>query len=203
MHQRPVIEFEKAQIRPRNHRHVVGGHQHGGTLRIDLAQEQENGVLCTVVQISCRFVGQQDKRVVGQCPGNGDALLFTTGEFVRKRRGLRAQPDLREQARDLVTDLCLRRARDFQSERHVLFGGPIGEQPKILKHDAKPATQDRNLARLDRMARKAGDAQLARGRAFGHRQQLQQGALARATMAHQKHELPFAHLEGDVAQGRA
>ena len=49
------------------------------------------------VEVAGRLVGDDDTRAVGQGPGDGDALLLTTGEPGRQMTHARAEADLVQQ----------------------------------------------------------------------------------------------------------
>jgi hypothetical protein len=144
-----------------------------------------------VIEVAGRFVSQQHEGVIDQRARDGNALLLTAREFVRERRGFRRESHLHQQSGYLGADGRARGTRDFQRERHILLSGAIGKQAKILKHDAEAAAQLRNLALFDGRRRKTADAHFALGGALGHRDQLEQRALARAAVPGEKEKLPL------------
>ena len=44
----------------------------------EFAEDDVGGGL---VEVACRLVGENQRRLVGECAGNGDALLFTAGQL--------------------------------------------------------------------------------------------------------------------------
>src|SRR5689334_18484826 len=60
------------------------GHQHDSDAVLVEPFEQADDVLRrTAVERTGRLVGKYDLRIIGKCPGYGDALLLPAGEFRR------------------------------------------------------------------------------------------------------------------------
>mgnify|MGYP006960937243 CR=1 FL=1 len=56
-------------------------------------KELQNFLACLRVKISCRFVSQQNGRLIYNSSGNCNSLLFPTGQFLRERFVLLCQSD--------------------------------------------------------------------------------------------------------------
>ena len=50
--------------------------------RIDILEDLHNFFAGLGIQVSCRFIGQDDRRIGNQRSRNGDALPLTAGEFI-------------------------------------------------------------------------------------------------------------------------
>ena len=70
----------------------------------------------TFVEITGRFVGQDDRRTVDQGAGDGDALAFAAGKLRRQVFEARAETDLRKQRAGGRVRGKLRRAGDARGE---------------------------------------------------------------------------------------
>src|SRR5581483_6144737 len=63
---------------------VVGDHQDGlSELLIGLPQHVEHYAGILGIEIPCRLIGEDQRRVIDQCACQGDALLLAAGEFAR------------------------------------------------------------------------------------------------------------------------
>jgi len=61
---------------------VVGDHDHGRTLVANRFQQLENMSAGIIVQVTCRFICQDELWRIEQRPCDGDALLFAARKFV-------------------------------------------------------------------------------------------------------------------------
>ena len=59
----------------------MGHHYDGLAFAVDRLEEVENALAGFGVEVAGRFVGENDCRVVGQHPGEGDALLLADAQF--------------------------------------------------------------------------------------------------------------------------
>ena len=50
---------------------------------MNLPQQRHDVATIRRIQVARGLVGQDDRRIVGERPSKGDALLFTTGKFSR------------------------------------------------------------------------------------------------------------------------
>ena len=84
LHHFAAVQHGDAVRMPLDDLHVVG-HQHHGQTSALLQCAQQGEELCPqcAVEGGGGFVGEQDVRIVGQGHGDEDALLLSTGQFVR------------------------------------------------------------------------------------------------------------------------
>ena len=63
----------------------IVGNQYDGLMEIpvEFIQQVQDGLTADVIQGSGGFIAQQQQGVLGDRPGNGDALLFTAGKLGR------------------------------------------------------------------------------------------------------------------------
>src|SRR5256714_451729 len=92
-------------------------------------------------------------------------------------------------------------ARDLERERDILLRGAVLQQAEVLEHDAEPAPQHRDVLAAQLRHVEPGDAYLAARHGFFGEHQLQDGRLAGAGVAGEKHELALGDVEGEVLQG--
>src|SRR5688500_19930559 len=91
-------------------------------------------------------------------------------------------------------------AGHLERERDVLGGGPIFQQPEILKDDPQPAPQSRDLVHLERMDEMPAHAHLAvRGPLLGI-EQLHERGLPGTRVPSEEDELPLPDMKGDVLE---
>ena len=76
---------------------VVGDHDDGPTALDEGAEELQHDLGRERVEVAGRLVGDEDRRVIGQRSGDGDALLLATGRARRQLAGLVGHPDPLEQ----------------------------------------------------------------------------------------------------------
>src|ERR1700730_3541193 len=72
---------------------IVRYHQHGVTSAVELAKNFHHDGFVLFVEIACGLVGENELGVIDERTGNGDALLFATGEVRRKMRETVAEAD--------------------------------------------------------------------------------------------------------------
>ena len=96
-----MMEFD-ATVGQASDDRIVGDHDDGAALGMELAQQPEDDLFVLGVQIAGGLVGQDDLRIVDEGAGNADALLLAAGKLRGQvmRRGLqadaaRARPGLR------------------------------------------------------------------------------------------------------------
>jgi hypothetical protein len=87
------------------------------------------------VQRSRRFVAQQDVGALGDCPGNGNALLLAARQLGREV--MQSLPQADEHQRIFRGH---RIERDFSHQRHVLEGREAGDQVVELEYEADVLT---------------------------------------------------------------
>jgi hypothetical protein len=178
----------------------VGGHQDRHALRGDLADHGQHLADQLRVQRAGDLVEQQHSRPHGQGPGDGHPLLLAAGEPVGVLAGLVGQTDAGQERPGLLLRLGLRAAvHDRGSQGHVVQHGQVREQVVGLEHHAEPAADlvgvdprigdvlavEEHLPVVDGLEQ-AGAAQ--------------QGGLARARAADQRHHLVLAHGQVDPAE---
>ena len=97
------------------------------------------------VEVAGRLVAEDDRRLAGQRPGDGDALLLATGELARAMLQPVAETD---GVHDLVEPLLVGLAAgERRRERDVLQRGQRRHQVVRLEDEADlVATQQRELA---------------------------------------------------------
>ena len=172
--------------------HVVGGHDDGAALRMQLAQQPQELAAAAGVKAGNGLVEHEDVRLHGEHAGEGNAPLLAAGE--RKggdvTHGLGVEADA---AYGFVNARGELRARDAEVSRakgHVLANRAREQLALgILEHDAHAA---RGLAR-----------NAPAGWLLELGQQLHERGLARPRVAEKAEDLALAHLDRDVPQRRA
>ena len=101
------------------------------------------------IEIAGRLVGDQHVGTRRHGARDADALLLARRERDRRMRLAAAKPDLIERGPHALLDLAPARARDDERQRDVVEHAAVVEQLVVLKHDAEPLPERRNLAPRD------------------------------------------------------
>src|SRR5689334_14372875 len=74
--------------------HIVGDKdQRGAPFTVKIDQEIENVDGVFAIQISCRFVGEEDRGRISETPRNRNSLAFPSGKLGREVVGPLLKPD--------------------------------------------------------------------------------------------------------------
>ena len=123
------------------------GHDDSCATATDVVQESDDVSACFRIEIACRLVGQDDGWHVEQGTGDGHALLFATGEFVRHPFGFVGDASLSECLGDTPIDVVgVFPAGSVEDKLEVASDGAIGKQLEVLEDDAEEATQPGRIA---------------------------------------------------------
>ena len=183
---------------------VVGDQQDRLTASVKAAEQLEHLLAALAVEGAGRFVGEHDRGLVGERPGDGQTLALSAGQHARGLPRLVADAEQIEQ----VTSMRLggtplasgdhRRHHDVLQRRHPL------EQVEELEHDADVlAPHDRQAALIHAGERLPGDHDLALVGHIESGDDVQQGRLATARRSHHGDELPAGRSAGRLRAGRA
>ena len=112
---------------------IVGDDEHGLAsvgLRLEQFEDLDAG---TEIELSGRFVGEQDRIACRERACDRDPLLLAAGELVREVAHPVGEADLFEDARG---DVVVATARDLGAELHVLQRGQTREEVETLEDEA-------------------------------------------------------------------
>ena len=126
--------------------------------------------------------------------GRVTVLTPHEGEFLRVAGGLCHQAHQPKHKRHALPDLRRAGADDAHGESHVIINRHLGDQAKILKNHAHGAAQQRNLLLFHCGQIKLPHADCAAGRRFLMHDELEEGALASAGSADDKHKFAFLNF---------
>src|SRR5947209_3946579 len=101
---------------------VVGDHDDGGPVRVEVLQHGHDGGARAAVEVAGRLVGQHDRRPADQGPGDGDALALAAGDLGGTVMGAVAEPDPGKR---------LGRAPLAHPRRHPRVQQPLGD---VVEH---------------------------------------------------------------------
>ena len=203
VHERAFLQLDHSVWCLAHEIEIVRRHHDGGAARVDVSEQLEDTARRALVQVAGGLVSQEHRRLIDQCPRDGDALLLAARQLARVRLRLRREADLREHAHHARRDCRGARARHFERERDVLFGGAVLEQPEILKYDAELAAQHGDIAGAHLVHVVSRNAHLARRGALVGVDELHDRRFARAGVAGEEGELPFGDMERDVLERQA
>ena len=104
---------------------------------MELLQHSQHLAAGVAVQRAGGLVGQNDRRIPGQRPGNGDALLLTAGKLAGLVFQLIAQPHLLQCLAGPAAALGAGHARIDQRHLHVFQQIQFGQQVILLEDEAQ------------------------------------------------------------------
>ena len=194
-----------------NYRHVVAhmleyvqlvGNEHDRQLElaVDLAQKLQDGISRLRIESGCRFVAEQQIRLVDERAGDADALLLPAAQLKRIDVLLVAKLHQVENFSDPGADERLRMPRHLQRKSDILKNGARVKQVELLKNHAD------FLPRLPQLLlRQIGnhfspDLDGARIRLFQPIQATDQGRFARPGKADDSEDVALGDEQIDVLQ---
>ena len=182
---------------------IVGRDQNGGTLVVDVTQEAQKLGSELGVEISCRLVGQDQTRLVGESSRDRHSLLFAAGKALRKG----PLPMLkRETLQHLVRPPGRFAGSDAVKAEHegdVFENRFSSKQFEILKDDTDLSTQQGKTVSRQLVDAASSYPDFAAARTFRGVQKPEQCGLPRSGRAGQKHELSGVYLEVEILEDRA
>src|SRR5436190_282587 len=179
-----------------DHLAVVGGDQHRRARAVDAVEQLHDPDRRLGVEVPGRLIGEQERRVVDERPGDRDALLLAAGELVGVVVDLRLQPDQAEDLRHLPADLAPRPAGDLEGVGDVVVDAAVGEQLEVLEDAADPPAQERDLPGTDLVDVATRDQDVPAGGLDLADQGLDQGRLPATGGTDDERELPAIDGEG-------
>ena len=116
--------------------HVVGDHDDGAALLVQLLEQGHHLPAGLLIQRAGGLVGQQDRGVAHQRPGDGHALLLAAGELVGVVVHAVGKAHALQHLLRALLALAGRHARVDQRQLHVLLGRHPGQQLGVLEDEA-------------------------------------------------------------------
>src|SRR6187402_1366356 len=179
---------------------VVGDHHHRlAELVHRLAQQPQDVGARLRVEVAGRLVGEDDRLLADQRPGDGDALLLAAGELGGAVGAAVLEADGADQLVDpLLVGLA---AGDRERQHQVLLGGEDREQVEELEDEAElVAAQLGQLAVVEAGDVNAVELDPAGGWLVEAGEDVHQGRLAGARRAHDRGEAVALEAGGDAVQ---
>ena len=170
---------------------------------VQIADEPQNVGAGLRVEIACRLVRQQDRRIHRQRARNGDALALSARQLVRKMVHARGQLHEVEQLARAIVDLLPRPAAQVQRQRHVLDARQARQQIEELKDEAELVPPHRRQPIVcEAVEALAVERDGARRRPVQPADEIQQRRFSRSRGPDDRDHLPLRNLERDVLQRR-
>src|SRR5690606_26390082 len=179
---------------------VVGSDDDRGSEPVQFKEQAQQPARERRIDIAGRLVRQEYLRLLDQRAGNCHALLLAAREHGRQHVHPVAQSDPFQQFNDVGAITELLPPAYTQRQRHVLIGGHVVEQTKILEHDADAPAQHRQLAASDARAVLAEYSDEPARRLQRQEKQAQQRRLACTGRTTQELERALRQMKGDVAE---
>ena len=154
------------------------------------------------VEIPGRLVGQENRRIVDQSPGDGDALSLTAGQLVRAVVHARAQFDLVERSLGALDTVSLGDAGIDQRQLDVVQRGRARQQVEGLEDETDLLVADARQLVVVHLADLFAVEEVGalRGRVEAANQ-VHQRRLARARRPHDGDVFAAVDQDGHAAQG--
>ena len=173
----------------------------GGALVVELLEEAHDLAALVGVEVAGRLVGEQQLRLGDERPGNADELLLAAGELVREEVLL---ADDLEAVERVGHDRGALGALDVavgERDVEVLGDREVVEQVVLLEDEADVLFVELDaLLRLHRVDLVLEQPVFARPVVVEHAEDREQGRLAGARGAHDRHELALGDREVDPAE---
>ena len=152
------------------------------------------------IEVPGRLVGEHQRGVVDQRPGDREALLLAAGELVWQVLRDRTDTELGDQLPSTFS-AAARCSRETGRQQHVLFAAALGDQLERLKDEADPSQADSGEAAL-RAARQQlpADGDLTRVRPVERSEQMKKCRLARPRPSQDRDQLARVNLDIDPGE---
>ena len=125
----------------RHERLVVGRDDNRGAKLVQFLEQVEQSHGDAVVDIASGLVGQQQARLADDRAGDGYALLLPARQGRRQIVEMLGEADPGQEFGHILAQLVVASTGNSQRQSHVLRDGEMGQQPKVLKHDADSSSQ--------------------------------------------------------------
>src|SRR5918998_1049889 len=178
-----------------HHLLVVSSDKDGGADAVDPVQELHDAYARVRVEVTGGLVGDEDRRLRDEGPGDGDALLLPAREHVRVFVHLRRETHEVEDLGHLRADRAPPLARHLHRVGHVLGSGLVRQQLEVLEDGPDVAPVARDLAPRDRREPGPLDVDGARRGFDLLEDQAHHRGLARAARPDQEDELSVLYLQ--------
>ena len=94
------------------------------------------------IEVACRLIGQDDRRVVHERPGNGDPLLLAAGKLVRMMVFPAFEPDALQRLPRPFLPFLGRQPVVQHGQFDIFEGRGAGQQVETLEHKAELSVPD-------------------------------------------------------------
>lgn len=199
--QRIVVTFQCLRRELQKQRIIVGRHNDGFPVGVNLAQNFHDFDRRLGIEVSRRLVGKNQFRIVEKRPCDRNALLFAAGDLVRHFVRFRTHADTVENLVNLVLHfLFVLPTRGAKHKHHILVNRTIGQELEILKNDPDFASQERDLGLLELGQIEIDNARIAFPELQIPVQRFHERALSRPGLPDDVDEFALVHFEVYIGQ---
>ncbi len=130
----PVYDLDSV-FAPFCQRCVMGDEQHRGALfLVELRQQVEDRIRASAVEIARRLIGEEQRGVHRECPGQGDPLLLTPAQMICQMILPGGQPDpTNQRLRAFVHRRRWKSGGSQHGQHHIFECGKCVDQVVVLK----------------------------------------------------------------------
>src|SRR5512143_947015 len=181
---------------------IVRHEDHGVAVRVELVKQLEDFGAGLLVEGARRLVGEKDRGIVGERPGDRDALSLAPGEHRRQDVGLLRDADALQQLQRALAPLLARNARVKERQLDVPRDRRLRQQVVVLEDEADLLVADlRQGGAREALDRLSIEEVAPAGRRIETAQDGHQRGFPRSRRADQRDELAPRDREVDAAQG--
>src|SRR5262245_28899310 len=168
---------------------------------LQLAHQVEDLLGRTCVEVSGRFIGDNQGRIGDDGPGDADALLLAARKLPRTMPEAVRQPDEVQRGKHLALALGAAQVQKQERQLHVFIGREHRQKMVKLKDEpdaARPPLRELAFRHLRDM--RVADPHVAGAGPIQSRDQIEQRCLARARRPHDAQELALGHFEAEIVE---
>jgi len=180
---------------------IMSDHHERGSILIETAEEGEDLLSRSGIELAGRLVSQKQHWAVGQRTGNGYPLHFTPGELSGAVPCPVGQANIAEQVESALAPLLPRYPGLRHRKLYVLLGSEHREEVETLENEAQPGQAKASKLAIGQLVQ--ADAQqvdAARGWGVDSSDQLEQRRFAAAGGTCNHDVLPRIYREGNASQ---
>lgn len=183
-------------------RPIVRREQDRGAGLVDVFEQTEDIDGELWVEVACRLVREDERRLVHDRARDGHSLLLAARQDARRVRPAAREAHSLERLADPRTNEALRQADHLERDRDVVVHAPARHQAEVLKHDADVSSKrgHRRIGQTRDVAPEEQDAPVVH--VFGAMDEAKQGALSGARRTRNEDELSALDDERHPAQHR-
>ena len=181
----------------------MGNHDDGAAFLVELKQDVQDFVAHVAVQVSGRFIGQDEGRASHNGARNGDPLFLPPGKLGREVFHAVAEPHFFQSFFCQFPAIAAAAGAIEQGDFHVVQYREVVDEVETLENEANLLIADTSqLLVFVALQLAIVDGHFTFGRLVKQTHDVEQSTFATARRAHDGYKLPFLDVYIDVVQGQ-